>query len=739
MIESVLEGVPDAMVVVGRDGRILHVNHLCTQMFGYAAGEMLGQPIHLLLPVRFRAPHAGHLDRYLAAPLTRPMGACADLLARRKDGSEFPVDVALGPVEATSGTLVAATIRDMSGRLAAAREADIAEKRLHELMKLAEVGTWELDLKTGKRVYSPELLALLGLEAAHDSDAAFFAAVHPDDRERVAAATAEAIATCGSYSLDLRLIGAEEERCFESRAFVVTGADGDPERLVGLAKDVTARRRAESEVRRSEARYRLLFEIAPDTIAILDASGRVELTNRPLPGQWPGQASASALDLADADARETLRGAMDAARATGEAVGFELRAAGREGLSRLWEGRIRLMDGEPGRSRFLLYASDVTEDKAAHARLMVSERMASVGMLAAGVAHEINNPLAAVITNLDFAVAELEAVPGDAVAGVLEALRDARAAADRAREVSGDLRVFSRGDDVERKPVYVNAVLESALRMAWNEIRHRARVVRSLREVPPVVATEGRLGQVFLNLLVNAAQAIPEGNVSGHEIAVSSHVNEQGRVVVAVRDTGPGMSEDVRARLFQPFFTTKPRGVGTGLGLSICHRLVTELQGEIEVDSAPGRGTTFRVILPAATAPAAAASAASVGPSATRRGRILVVDDEPIIATAIHRALWRDHDVTTAHGGREALELLRRGDRFDEILCDLMMPDLTGMDTHAELHRFAPEQAARMVFITGGAFTARAQTFLAEVPHARLDKPFSTDDLRNLVAELLRG
>jgi CheY-like chemotaxis protein/two-component sensor histidine kinase len=371
---------------------------------------------------------------------------------------------------------------------------------------------------------------------------------------------------------------------------------------------------------------------------------------------------------------------------------------------------------------------------------MVSDRMASVGTLAAGVAHEINNPLAAVLANIDLATREVSArAEGGAALDVpelLDELLQAREAARRVRQIVRDLRIFSRSEVDATGPVDLTAILESTLRMAWNEIRHRARLVKDFEVVPAVEGNESRLGQVFLNLIVNAAQAIPEGRAESNQIRVRLGQTETGQIEVAITDTGPGIPPEVQQRLFTPFFTTKPPGVGTGLGLSICHKIISSIGGSIEVDTEVGRGTTFRVLLRPALVDPKASEAPPPQPSAsTRRGHILVVDDEAMILSAIKRILAPDHEVSTFRNGQQALEKIRGGERYDVILCDLMMPEITGMDFYAEVAKLSAEQAKATIFLTGGAFTARARSFLDEVKNERIEKPFDAANLRAIVNE----
>jgi PAS domain S-box-containing protein len=388
----------------------------------------------------------------------------------------------------------------------------------------------------------------------------------------------------------------------------------------------------------------------------------------------------------------------------------------------------------------LAMVADVTEQRRLKSQLMVSDRLVSVGTLAAGVAHEINNPLASLIANLELAVPQLDDMQaqfGDnpALRTLREQLRDSRESAQRVQGIVKDLKIFARAQEDKRENVDVRRVLDSAVRLAWNEIRHRARLKKSYLAVPTVDASESRLGQVFLNLIINAAQALPEGHAEQHEIAISTLLSADGRVMVEIRDSGHGMSPEVLDRLFTPFFTTKPVGVGTGLGLSICHRIITSLGGEITVDSKVGKGSVFRVSLPpTSTQPALITPPPpALAAGETRRGRVLVIDDEPMMAKVIHRTLANDHDVFTTLSAQDALNMIGAGQRFHVILCDLMMPHITGMDLYAELLRTAPDQAKKVIFLTGGAFTSRMRAFLDEVQNLCLEKPFDPGGLRAII------
>ncbi len=376
-------------------------------------------------------------------------------------------------------------------------------------------------------------------------------------------------------------------------------------------------------------------------------------------------------------------------------------------------------------------------------QLLHTQRLESMGTLAAGVAHEINNPLAYVTASLDFVASELRSAAQDAPGRrwheMEEAMRDARQGVDRVRRIVRDLKTFSRGDDEQRGPVVLRPVIESTINMVWNEIRHRARLVKDYGvDVPLAQANESSLAQVFLNLLMNATQALEEGHADLNEIRITTRREGAHHVVVEFRDTGPGIAPEILGRVFDPFFTTKPIGVGTGLGLSISHNIVTGLGGDLQVRSQPGQGSTFRVVLPIASSKPVAEAPSVASATAGVRGRVLIVDDEPRLIAALRRVLEEEHDVVGLSGAREALALLVGGDRFDVILCDLMMPEMTGMDLHAEITRTLPELADRMVFLTGGVFTPRARSFLDQVANTRLEKPLDSQNLRVLIRDRLR-
>jgi PAS domain S-box-containing protein len=388
---------------------------------------------------------------------------------------------------------------------------------------------------------------------------------------------------------------------------------------------------------------------------------------------------------------------------------------------------------------------DVSERRKLEERLSVSGRLASLGTMIAGAAHEINNPLTYNLANLSFArrtVADLaekvKALDGGAALApafedLAEALREAGEGGERVKHLVHDLKSFARPQTGAHELVDLGAVVETAVRLAWNEIRHRARFDKLVSPVPPVFGSARQLEQVVTNLLVNAAQAI-QGSVDDNRIRLTL-APEGDHVVLEIEDTGVGIPADVLGRVFDPFFTTKPVGSGTGLGLSISHSIVSAHGGELTATSDAGKGSTFRLRLPPGRPP----PAPGLAPSSALRGRVLVVDDEPSVARSVARALGGAYQVTIAASAEEALALLEGDARFDVVISDLMMPGMSGMELYERVEQASPARAGSFLFFTGGAFTERSRAFVERMPGRVIEKPFDVDRLAALVVERMRA
>jgi two-component system NtrC family sensor kinase len=384
------------------------------------------------------------------------------------------------------------------------------------------------------------------------------------------------------------------------------------------------------------------------------------------------------------------------------------------------------------RSAVVLLFDDQTDRRRLQDQLIQSEKMSAIGQLIAGVAHDLNNPLASVVGFADYLI-EVPHVP----ASLREPLTVIQEEAERASNIVKNLLSFARKQEHQRRPTALKPLLDATFLLLRNQLMaHRVEARLEVDPDLPMPDIEpNQIQQVFVNLLNNAAQAISSTGRPG-TVVVRARRWLDG-VAIDVVDDGPGMSEALAAQVFEPFFTTKPEGKGTGLGLSISQGIVREHGGRIMLATEEGRGSTFTVQLPLATQPTAPPP--ELGSRTTsRRLRVLVVDDEPHILHYMRATLeaW-GHIPVVATNGQEALELAAN-ETFDLIISDLRMPRLGGREFYEELARRRPAMAARLVFSTGDTVRGDTLAFLESLARPYLHKPFSLSELRRLLGEIGR-
>lgn len=609
----------DILVLTDTDGRIVEVNERAGNAYGCSRQDLTSKDVLELIAIDARADVERRLRRVAAGE-----AQVFETQHRRVEGGVFPVEVNAHLIEVEGRSYIQSVVRDITERKTAELVLQESEAKFRAAFFQSAVGTILLD-HTGRFLeVNGCLTGMLGYSAEELREKTFHDLMHGDD-------LAGAVADFSRLVEGERDHNDSERRCIRkdggsmhARYSVSAIRDGRArfKYAIALVEDVTERVRAEAELRESEERLRLALGATADGIWDWDvAHDRLHVSPRlaEMMGYESGEITSmqAALRVLHADERERLLDELAAARRGKErCVDTEHRLLAKSGEWRWVHHRLEVVAlGPDGHALRMVGAlSDITDQKALQSQLVLADRMAAVGTLAAGVAHEINTPLAYLISNLDFARSSLASLTslesgapdqGATLAKGRDALADASEGAERVRVIVRDLKAFSRGGE-ERQPLDVRDVLQSALHLAHAAIRQRARLVQDLAPVPLVVANASRLGQVFLNLLVNAAQALPEDGAAQNVVRVVTRVDARGRVLVEVSDTGCGIPAELLSRIFDPFFTTKPAGVGTGLGLGICHRIVSDLGGTIDVESTVARGTLFRVRLPPGPAPSSA-------------------------------------------------------------------------------------------------------------------------------------
>ena len=635
-----------------------------------------------------------------------------------------------------------------------------------DFINQCNLGLAYLDLETLEILFLNETAArLLGRTAKDLRGAHFLSIVEVRYHEEVSRVVPRLAAGEQDVVEDARLIHGDGSSVYmEIHAGPITYRGRAS--LSCLLHEVTQRRKVEKELRKSEERFKTIFNCSRDGLLAADPeTQRFVLANDAM-CEMVGYTEEELLalgvtDIHPEDELPRVKAAFEGQVRGDFTLSPDLRVKRKDGsiLFAQINSYVVELDGHP-----LLLGNfrDVTERRRLGSHLAQADRMASLGLLAAGVAHEVNNPLTYVLYNaetlaeqLPRLLAELRArtaAPGATdLSDLLAEAHEMPAMCEEAhrgllqvRDIIRDLKRFSRVEEDERGPVEVNAALESAVRMALNQIKYRARLVRDLGTVPLVTANEGRLCQVFLNLLVNAAQAIDEGAPDDNTITLRT-LCRSGEVCVEVRDTGRGATAEAQEKLFDPFYSTREGELGAGMGLSISRSIVTSLGGRIEATGTPGKGTCMTVYLPvdpaATDTPDASKTADGASEeSAPAEARILVVDDEPQVAKVMGRMLRRaNYQVSTVTSVEAAQACITAGEIFDLIICDLMMPGLTGMDLYAWLESGYPELCRHALFITGGVFTPRAERFLSQPSIRWLEKPIDRALLFKTMEELLKG
>ena len=585
-------------------------------------------------------------------------------------------------------------------------------------------------------------------EAVPKDMAGFANTIHPRDLDRVQQAIRNHLDHHAPYdSIEMRLRNnAGGYGHFLASGQALRDETGRAIMLVGSLTDRTLIQHVEQKLEDTQKRFTVLFHQMNDAAVLADIeTGIILEANQPAERLWGRSISelvgAHQSDLHPATLSDESRQAFAdhvaaLMRNRRDTIHVPiLRADGQEIPAEISSSLIEI----DGKTMILGVFRDISDRVRAarelrerDAQIQLSSHLASMGTLAAGVAHEINNPLTYVLGNLELLKSQLQRHPY-LDRSITEAIEAATIGGRFVQEIVSDLKAISRIDssDDSCDPA---EVLRIASRMAIADLRHRARFEMQLEEVPRVPLSAARLSQVMLNLLSNAVRAFASSDRNANHISLSvRREGEEVRIVLA--DNGRGISPEDLRRVWQPFFSTHAGSGGTGLGLSISRRILQEAGGTLELASTPGEGTRVEITLPVATGPGSTPDApAPADPPQTPRRHIMVVDDDAMVTGLIQRMLERHHDITVFNDARAALAALEGGARFDLALCDLMMPDLDGARFHEAAGHRLP-----FLFLTGGAVTVDSMAFEKEMlrQNRLMHKPFREAELRQRITALL--
>jgi PAS domain S-box-containing protein len=660
---GLVESAPDAVVVVDQKARIVLVNQQTEMLFGYGRDELLGQTIEILLPEQPRERHLGHRNGYLGTPGIRPMGSGIDLTARRKDGSEIPVEISLSPLQTEAGMLVSASIRD------------ITERRI----------------------------AQQALRAAHD-----------ELEQRVLERTAEL------------------ERANQA-----------------LQAEVVERRQAESALRASEGKRRLITDNMPAGMAYIDAKQIYVYHNQTF-ADWLGLPSDeidghSVRKVFGETIYAEIRDKIEAAL-SGKATRYEHEQMTAGGQRRRWAVRYSPHFSAEGRvDGCLAMLTDVTEQRQAEQALHQAQKMEAVGQLTGGVAHDFNNLLTVVLGSLQILASELRDHPT-----APELIEAATKAARRGAELNRTLLAFSRRQRLAPAAVAVKDLIEGMAGMLDRTLGEHIQVmVHSRANLPAAMADPAQLETALLNLAVNARDAMGDGGtltietastyLDEHYASLEADVRPGPYVLIAVSDTGTGMTPEVRRRAFEPFFTTKETGKGSGLGLAMVYGFVKQSGGHLKIYSEAGHGTTVKIYLPTCdgTIESVASALATMQPNPTGNETILVVEDEEDVRALVCRLLaGLGYHVLKAGDGKTALELLQREPAIALLFTDVVLPGgMNGPELARNAHQLAPN--IKVLYTSGYTGNAIQQLDALGSDVSLLSKPYRIEELARKVRNAL--
>ena len=595
--QLLVESAPSGLLLVDQAGRVEMVNQVVERLFGYERAELIGQPVEVLVPEQARPGHVVERERFMQTPSARRMGEGRDLHGRRKDGSVFPVEIGLNPIQTTEGPRVLAVVVDITERKQAEQ---LLRQREEQYRRLIEVSPVAILINRGDRVVfiNEQGLKLFGAERAGQiMGKSPFDLFRPDDQALIR----EQIHRLVEGTRAVPLVEERIVRLDGSTADVeVTAARFVDREGVGIQfvlRDITDRKQAEAALRASEERFKAFMDHSPALAYMKDEQGRYVYMNEPLERllcevtaqesvDWEGKTDEAFWPAETV--RQFRANDIEVLSANKPLTKVEQTTDSRGDTQHWLSFKFPLVD-QQGTKYVAGVSVNVTEEKRLEAQLRRTERIAELGTLASGMAHEIGTPMNVILGRAEYLLQKTSDEP------MKKGLGTIINQVERITRVMNQLLAFARRKPRERCPVDLKELIDDGLDMFHERLsRHRIAVEQTVDgSLPTIVADRDQLMQVLINLIMNSLQAMEQGGT----LRLAA-VRTDDHVRLEISDTGQGMSPEVLSNIFDPFFTTKEFGKGTGLGLTVVKGIVEEHGGAISVNSRTGEGTTVTILLP---------------------------------------------------------------------------------------------------------------------------------------------
>ena len=754
-LRAVVDTAVDGVILIDARGLIMKFNPACEKLFKYGANEMIGQNVRMLMPAPYRVEHDGYIRNFLETGERKIIGIGRDVVGQRKDGTTFPMHLSVGEAKQDGESIFVGIVQDLTARVEAEQAVRDSERSFRLLVEsLTDYAVYMLDLEGRVTTWNSGAERIKQYTAAEILGRNFREFYDQEERlngepER----NLEVVRREGRYEAEAWRVRKDGSRFWAG--VVIDPVRNEHGQLLGYAKvtrDVTERRRAEQNIREAAARIDTVVQTAVDGVIWIDAAGCIQMFN-PACEKLFGYLAEEVFGhnvkmLMPAPYRDEHDRYLDNFHRTGEK---KIIGIGREVLGRRKDGSTFPMDlsvGEAkqdGSSIFVGIIHDLTGRKETEQQLRQAQKMEIVGQLSGGIAHDFNNLLTVIVGNAEHLSEELESRKD--LRGIADEIC---LAGERGAELTQRLLAFGRRQLLQPTAIDCHDLLGSIGKLLKRTLRENIEIKTAFNsDVIMAFADRTQLESAVLNLALNAQDAMPDGghltlgcgiaSLDDHHQNLHPEIKAGEYAMIAVTDDGEGMTAEVAARAFEPFYTTKEIGKGSGLGLSMVYGFVKQSEGHVSIYSEPGFGTTLRIYLPHVATNMARPSTPDDERSVPEgHETILVAEDDPFVrSSVILRVESLGYKVVAAVNGNDAILKLRADPEIDMLFTDIVMPGgMSGWELAEQARHIRP--GLPVVFTSGYAREALVEQGRAPAQSIILTKPYRKAELAELLREALK-